>query len=271
MSPQSVGRPYYGQIRTSHTYSGLTLIEATYTPQVKLPRHWHPRSSFCLILKGGYIESYGKLRLECRPSHLKFQPGGESHSDDYGIQEGRSFIIELNQEWLERMRSCSLPVTCPNLHQNPLTVSLLNRMRHELHQTDDITPFAVEGLMLEVIAELARSDRRSVLTSSHWLEQAREILHDRFSERLSLSEIARLVGVHPVYLANSFRQRHHCSIGEYVRWLRIDFARRRISQTDDSLIDIAFAAGFSNQSHFTRIFKRLTGQTPAQYRTMLRS
>ncbi len=125
--------------------------------------------------------------------------------------------------------------------------------------------------MLEVIAEAwrgsaGRLDRRP----PHWLKWAKEILHEKFSEHLTLSDIAALVGVHPVYLATVFRRHHLCSMGEYLRRLRIEFACREISRTDAPLVDVALAAGFSHQSQFSRTFKRLTGQTPAQYRSQSR-
>jgi AraC family transcriptional regulator len=75
------------------------------------------------------------------------------------------------------------------------------------------------------------------------------------------------VGVHPVYLASEFRKHFGCTIGEYVRKLRVEFACRRISESDSPLSDIAIAAGFSHQSHFSRTFKAVTGMTPAGYRT----
>jgi AraC family transcriptional regulator len=81
--------------------------------------------------------------------------------------------------------------------------------------------------------------------------------------------IADLVGVHPVHLASTFRQHYRCTIGEYVRHLRIEFACRMISSSEASLADIALAAGFFDQSHFSKAFKQLTGMTPSQFRTSI--
>jgi AraC family transcriptional regulator len=271
LTEQTVVRPYYGKITSGRSYSGLNLMEATYAPNVKLPAHSHARASFCLILKGGYTETYGNLRLECGPYQLKFQPAGESHTDNYGTEEGRSFIIEIDTGWLERMKGCSIPINFPALHPELSSVSLVTKMRRELHLADDITPILMEGLMLEVIADVARKKlKSSVQYGSHWLEEVKDLLNDRFIDHLSLTEIARSVSVHPVYLASSFRHRFGCSIGEYLRKLRVDLARRLIAQTNDPLVEIALAAGFANQSHFSRVFKQHTGVTPARFRAMFR-
>jgi len=59
-------------------------------------------------------------------------------------------------------------------------------------------------------------------------------------------------------------------VGDYVRRLRVDYAAYQLSQTDDPLSEIAAAAGFADQSHFSRTFSGIMGSTPSRYRAMLR-
>ncbi len=99
-----------------------------------------------------------------------------------------------------------------------------------------------------------------------WIKQARDIIHEQFSTPLSLDGIAREVGVHPVHLARAFRNFYRCSVGEYLRSVRIEDACRKMTDTSTPLIEIALTAGFYDQSHFNRIFKRFKGMTPAKYR-----
>jgi len=117
---------------------------------------------------------------------------------------------------------------------------------------------------------LAEVSRRQVRVSDHkpprWLAQALELLREQFSEHLTIAYLARSVGVHPVHLAREFRKFYRCTIGEYIRQLRIEYACRKLSISDASLAAIASGAGFSDQSHFSRTFKRLVDMTPAQYR-----
>lgn len=60
------------------------------------------------------------------------------------------------------------------------------------------------------------------------------------------------------------RARHACSIGEYVRRLRVDYAARRLVGSTSSIADIATAVGFADQSHFSRVFLRITGLSPGR-------
>lgn len=258
---------YHGEFIISRVVKDLPLAEATYAPKLVLPKHSHRHAGFCLILQGEYTESYGRTRLECKPSSVKFQPAGELHSDIYGPESVRGFIVELKSEWLTRVGANGLIGDRPVVFRDSSMAWLMMRLRREFHSSDEEALIAIEGLVLELIANSSRSLKAlSKENQSRWLRQAKEFLDESFSRPLTLSAVAESVGVHPVYLAHSFRLRYRCSVGEYLRRRRIEFACHKISTSKDSLADIALAAGFSSQSHFSRIFKRVTGLSPAQYR-----
>jgi AraC family transcriptional regulator len=260
-----------GDIVGSQSVGGFYLTEKIYPPGIKLPMHYHQHACFCLVLEGTYTELYRGKTIECKPSRLIFRPAEELHADHIGNRAARCFLIEPGTEWLASLHKYSIPLSEPEGFQSHSLVWLMMRLRNESQRADDFTSLTMEGLMLELIAEVARGSKR-VCTHEHprWLKRAREILHENFSERTTLASIAEAVGVHPVYLACVFRQHYHCSVGEYVRRLRIEFASRELSRTDSPLADIALAAGFAHQAHFSRTFKRLTGLTPAQYRSTFR-
>jgi AraC family transcriptional regulator len=94
---------------------------------------------------------------------------------------------------------------------------------------------------------------------------------EHFSETLTLTQIAQVVGVHPVYLATAFRKKFGLTIGEFVRKLRIEHACDELIKGDLPLAAIALDAGFVDQSHFSKVFKLQVGTTPANYRRIFRS
>jgi AraC family transcriptional regulator len=272
MKLQESSQSHYREITHSQVIAGFTVTEAVYAPNLSVTRHSHSLACFGLVLQGTYIESYGKKALECKPLHLKFRPAGEVHADFYGDPAVRCFFIEPEEEWLERMRKHSVTLSEPSVFYSNSLICLIMKIRREALQSDALSHLVIEGLMLEVVAEASRfAGAASEGHNPRWLKQVREILHDRFSERLTLSDIGKAVGVHPVYLAGVFRQRYRCSVGEYLRQLRIEFACREISTTDAPLAQIALAAGFAHQSQFSRTFKRVTGLTPAQYRSTIQT
>jgi AraC family transcriptional regulator len=88
-------------------------------------------------------------------------------------------------------------------------------------------------------------------------------------QSLTLRNVANSAGVHPVYFAAVFRRFNGCSVGEYMRRRRIEYARKLLGNPKIPLAQIALEAGFADQSHFTRTYKRFTGRAPSQDRTFL--
>lgn len=248
--------------------AGLRLTEMTYPPDLRLSEHSHEQSCFCFLLHGLYDITCGKQILLRKPGSLTFTASGEIHSNRIHGQEVRCFSIEMTQHWLERANGHLKFPEGPAQFDSGSLPWLAMRLYREFRQQDDLAPIAIEGLALELLAGVARQGRHvSKNRDASWLNKARGFLDERFREPLSLGEVAEFTGVHPVSLARAFRRTHHCTVGEYVRKLRIEFACQQLTASDESLVEIAFSAGFSEQSHFCRTFKRLTGLTPSEYRS----
>jgi AraC family transcriptional regulator len=103
-----------------------------------------------------------------------------------------------------------------------------------------------------------------------WLEEAKDLLNDRFLEGLSLVQIADEIGVHPSHLSRTFRRHFGLTLGDYVRSLRIDHAIRQLAATDRPIGHIAATAGFSDHAHFSRECKKRLGMTPVELRRSVR-
>lgn len=263
---------HYREITHSQTIGGFTLTEAVYAPNLSVRKHSHRLDCFGLVLQGTYIESYGKKSLECKPLHLKFRPAEEIHTDFYGTPAVKCFFVEPAREWMQGVQQYSAIPSEPSVFRSDSLLCLLMKVRREALQPDLFSQLVIEGVMLEVIAETCRVARlNSASQSPRWLKHIRDILHDRFNEPLTLSEIGKCVGIHPVHVASVFRERYGCSVGTYLRQLRIEFACRKISTSNAPLAEVALAAGFAHQSQFSRTFKRVMGLTPAQYRSTTQS
>ncbi len=117
-----------------------------------------------------------------------------------------------------------------------------------------------------MLVSLARVSAAGIRRTPPWLHRAQELLHDRFADSLRTGEIAKEVAVHPAHLARAFRGCFGVSMGAYVRRLRLEWAAMKLAHSERSLAELALAAGFADQSHFTRAFKRYSGLTPRAYR-----
>jgi AraC-like DNA-binding protein len=155
----------------------------------------------------------------------------------------------------------SKPSFTMTLPRNSLP-ELFLRMYYKFREMDDESLRKLEQALLEGRSVSSDSGRRF----PQWLERVRNILEQRFAEPYKLSEIAAEAGVHPVHLAREFRKYYGTSVGEYLRRVRIEYACRELMGSNAAVTNIAFAAGFADQSHFSRTFKRLCGTTPGRYR-----
>jgi AraC family transcriptional regulator len=107
-------------------------------------------------------------------------------------------------------------------------------------------------------------------TNNSWLDRVRDLLHAEFRSKLRMHVLADVAGVHEVHLARAFKRKYGCSPMYYVRRLRCAWAREQLTITDRPISEIAIEAGYSDQSHFGRHFRRQTGVTPAGYRAGMR-
>lgn len=261
----------HGTALRSCVVAGLTLTETAYAPSLRLPRHFHQSAYFCFVLQGNFTEFYERQSRACRPSTLIFHPSDEAHADHFHTA-ARCFNILLGARWVERARRHPGMADGSTDFRGGFLAQLAARLYKEFRHMDELSPLIIEGLTIEILGEAARSSiRRQRPTPPQWLERAREVIRDQFREPLTLAKVAGSVGVHETHLAREFRRHYRQTVGEYVRSLRVGFAGRQLSSSGTPLSDIALAAGFTDQSHFARTFKRLTGMSPAAYRRTFRA
>ena len=246
--------------------SDLTLRETLHAPYSTLPAHAHDAASICLTLTGQGFEVINGERVAAEAGCVITRARKLRHSNQYGAVPHRGLMIELEDKWLNTCRHFLSVFEGHRYFAGGPVPALALRIYRESRVKDTIAPIIVEGLMLELLGHASRSLSKSPIRLPGWLIQARDLLHGRFNDSLSLMEIAAIVGVHPTHLARTFRKHYRTTVGEYVRRLRLDWATRQLSETEDSIADIAAAAGFYDQSHFSHLFKQHTGYTPAEFR-----
>jgi AraC family L-rhamnose operon regulatory protein RhaS len=91
-------------------------------------------------------------------------------------------------------------------------------------------------------------------------------IHERYTEALTVEDLARLSGISPGHLGETFKRRTGLTITQYVTKLRVEHARSLLEQTDLTVTDICHRTGFEDSGYLTRVFKRATGVTPRAYR-----
>ena len=261
-STQNLARQELNKIKLC----ALTLTETLHPSGSRIPPHVHNQPTVCVALTGQGVEVVGGLRLPTQPGCVIMRGPNVMHSYEYGVVPQRAFMIELGEKWLQSCQHIRRLFEGHRLFANGPVSALALRIYREAQVRDSVASVIVEGLMLEMLGHASRSLVKMPVRPPAWLTQARDLLHGRFNDSLNLVEIAHTVGVHPTHLARTFKKHYRTTVGEYLRQLRLDWAKRQLSETEDSMAEIASAAGFYDQSHFSHLFKQHTGFTPAEFR-----
>jgi AraC family transcriptional regulator len=252
--------------------AGFTVTEGVHQHGAELPWHHHETPTVCFVLQGAFTELWRGGSIACTSSTLKITPAGERHWDRFSRGDVRGLLIEADDSQVAAIRPYSAVLDERMSFHGGLVAAIAWRVYDEMRRMDATAPLAIEGLLLELVASASRlRERNGSSGRPRWLEDARDRIHVELGARPSLSGLAESVGVHPVTLARAFRRSFGCTVGEYVRSLRIERAALQLADTDLSLAEIALAAGFSDQSHFSNLFRRHTGLSPFRFRRVVRS
>lgn len=242
--------------RASVSVGAFDVSEVRFAPDCLLTWHAHPRACVAVVLGGAVRKQFAGAEVDATEGTLITMPSLEPHQDLFGHSGTRILVVENDvvgsraafRDW------------------NATLIAI--RAANELELDDDFTPLALEGLALELVAAAGRGGKLPKV--SRWLQEAHDELRERFRNPPSTTELARHVGVHPAHLARAFRLHYGESPGGFVRRCRLEWAAGRLIASDIPLASLAAEAGFADQSHFTRAFRREFGVTPRNYRRALR-
>lgn len=133
-------------------------------------------------------------------------------------------------------------------------------------QKEKHTQNPVDSVFIDVYNRFIKQKATKKKTPG-WVKELTQMIQDQVDSNLNLKEISRSLDINPSYLSREFSKHFdNLSFGEYIRKLRIEKAITLIQENKYSLTQIAYLTGFSDQSHFTRIFKQHTGKNPSVYK-----
>ncbi len=253
-----------GVLVTSAEVNGLILSELRFPPGYLQDPFEPQRPYLALVLDGNMVKSFRAKTMDFGRGGAFAMPAGLWHGARFGPVGSTMLIIRPSSE------STRMPDAFRRLVElRGRGFSWLAwRLAAELRARDAAAPMAAEGFALEILASTAREAaiERRVGRAPRWLASAEELLRARLGDSVGLSELAAAVGVNATHLARVFRARYGMSVGEYGRRLRLDWAAAEIAGDGRPIAEIAAEAGFADQSHFTRMFRRHFGTTPARFR-----
>jgi AraC family transcriptional regulator len=261
---------FFGEVLCRRGGNGLTLNLARYQPGQDQPFHVHANPTFFVLIRGLHRDLTRRSGLDQEELSLAFHATNEPHASAVGPGGMLGMNLEYEPAWLERHGLAEKDLGGYRMLE-PTVWSRLTLLRLLCAAASAVADAEEElhagGLeLLEPLLPKMRIAKDHVPPA--WMRRAEEFLHAHFRTSVSLRDAARVAGVHAVYFARVFRERYGCTVSAYLRALRLVDAGRLVLRHGESLAGAAATAGFADQAHLTRCFKRQFGFTPRAVRVV---
>ena len=138
-------------------------------------------------------------------------------------------------------------------------------MYKEFKEPDTLSSLMIEGLMIEALVSFSRDSKQND-AHPYFIKKVKNYIDERYFSNPSLSELAGLSQVSREHLVREFKKSFNMTIGEYIRQIKVKHACNKLKFTNLDLREIVYETGFSDQSHFNKVFKKIIGVTPLEYK-----
>ena len=266
MSVLALGQ-YFGRVSRRWSADSLTLSPVIHEQARVNVAHAHEAAFVTLMLDGEYTEKAAQRSFRFDRFSAIYHPPALEHQDFIGASGVQLLMFEFRPQLLEGMEINRADLRAMrDLSATRVAWRLLSLYR-DMQTSDE--PLDFESRALELIGEIVH--RSTALPRDlPSLLRAREYLHAHYSQRIMIRDIALAAGIHPVYLGQMFHRDMGETIASYISRLRVRAAAEQLTRSDRPLVEIALDHGFCDQSHFHRVFRKLSGVTPATFRSQFR-
>lgn len=263
MGEQLLHGNYFGHVGNRIECEQAVMSEVSHSCSQRLPEHAHERAFFSTLVSGSYFEEIDGQRFEYRPFETGFHPSHMPHHDGIGVRGAHFLCLEITPQ-TARMLGPELAMK-PILLREELAVPMARAYRAVVDKS--FSPLCLESVLWELVGAVSLLGTIADRKMPKWLAHCVDLIRSDYTQMLTIQDMALCVGVHPVHLSREFRRRFGQTVGEYTHQVRIRFACSELITDNKTLAQIAMDCGFSDHSHFCRVFKQLIGCSPSQFRT----
>jgi AraC family transcriptional regulator len=262
---------FYGETTLRREVDGVGLSETSHPGGSRTPRHAHEHPYLCLVVSGGFTERSAEPSAECGPGSVVFHPAGEEHADRFGPTGARCFNVQIDAATVAGLTGPERPLGRVAAEGGRPSVAAA-RLRG-LAGADRLAGLQVEALLLELLEAVGERRGRppGERRAPAWLGRVVQRLRVGGAGRPPrVAAMAAAEGLHPVYLARTFRRFLGAAPVEYLERLRLERCTLVLARSAVPVARVAAEAGYADQSHFCRRFRRAYGMAPSAYRALLR-
>lgn len=259
---------YYGSKDIELSFNEILLSQYNYTI-VTTPWHYHENPYFMFVLHGNMLDYSKRTKTLLPAGSLMFNNWQEQH---YGVRhsaEAVGFHLEFERSWFNKHGIDLEIFEGSQKIENPHIQFLISKIYFEFLLSDGYSAVSTDLLLLQICDALNIKKHDLSNSIPNWVPKLKEILHYDCTD-ITLQSLSKELGVHPVHISRVAPKYLSVSLGEYIRKVKLNKAISYLLDSDKSLVEIAYHAGFSDQSNFNHVFKHYYQVSPGQMRKRLR-
>ena len=267
---KTLNAEFFGESKKQFNINGLTIVDSVFKNYEACPWHYHQNAHFAFTTKGHLTEKHRTKKIQLEAGCLLYNHSQEPHYNSNYDPVVSALHIDINKYWFQQYDFNFLKIEGVHQIQNPVLKNIFFNILKEIRLQDKDFFLSIESLVLLALNEMTNDVNYKFHSKPSWIFKLRNLLYDKFSEQVSLKEIAAELNLHPVYLCQQFPFYFGCSFGDYTRKIRIEKSvTAMLKKNYHSLTQLAYNCGFADQSHFIRIFKQHTGITPLAFQKLI--
>jgi AraC family transcriptional regulator len=250
-------RPFHTVVLRS---AGVHVELTRYGPGEHQPRHADRHSRITLVLRGGLREE-GHSTATLEPGGLLFKSHTVPHADWFG-ERGATLASLAFQD-----HDAFAGAGWSHLWRPTHEAAALRLAMAALEAALRSDAAGVQACAADLLASLHGPESRRA--PPPWLQRLREELAETGLAGVDVAARACQAGAHPSHASRLFRRCYGASITGYAQAQSVRRALRLLDDEHLRLSDVALGAGFYDQSHMNRVFRRLTGRPPGAHRRLV--
>ncbi len=258
---------YYGTQDIKVSFDGIVMTQYDYSIETT-PWHYHENPYFMFVLHGNMIDSNKKVKSLLPTGSLMFNNWQEEH---FGLRHSPTaggFHLEFDKSWFKKTGIDLAVFEGSQFIKDPQIHIPFAKLYHEFLIADQYSEVSMKLLLLQVCDALGTAKTINLKSAPKWIDKLKELLQYDTAP-LTLQYLSEQLDIHPVHISRAAPKYLSASLGEYIRQVKMKRAIPLLLDSNHSLTQIAYEAGFSDQSHFNHTFKRYFSRSPGQYRKNL--
>lgn len=246
--------------------------------------HYHDELEFLLIFKGSFMCKCNNVEYLAKPGQIIFIGAGIPH-ETYCMEEGTEWALlqfrESNYLNTEIRKIIKYSVKLQNLENDPVMVldmpelfDAANQVLIECRDKKNAYEIMSRSYVLRILGILYRNKILSNSEENYESNAIKKILpainyiNQHYAEDISLDDTSKTLGFDRSYFCRIFKQATGSTFVEYLNFVRVCKAEKKLSSSNESILNISNEVGFSSISYFNKVFKKYKNYSPSAYRSI---